>query len=51
MISIASIDVGNITTIGVSGENNIVVESRLKEWSNLDELGANEVIEFEGKNM
>lgn len=49
MISIASIDVGNITTIGVSGENNIVVESRLKEWSNLDELGANEVIEFEGK--
>lgn len=49
MISIASIDVGNITTIGVSGENNIVVESRLKEWSNLDELGANEVIEFDGK--
>lgn len=49
MINIASIDVGNITTVGVSDDKNIVVESRLKEWSNLDELGANEIIEFDGK--
>lgn len=49
MINIVSIDVGNITTVGVSDDKNIVVESRLKEWSNLDELGDNEVIEFEGK--
>ncbi|MDB8790670.1 ParM/StbA family protein [Romboutsia sp. 1001216sp1] len=49
MISIVSIDVGNITTIGVSEDKDIIVESRIKEWSNLDELGENEVIEFEGK--
>ena len=49
MINIVSIDVGNITTVGVSDDKNIVVESRLKEWSNLDELGANEIIEFDSK--
>lgn len=49
MISIASIDVGNITTIGVCGENNKIVESRIKDFVNLKELGDNTVVEIDNK--
>ena len=49
MISIVGLDVGNVTTVCVSDDKSIVVESRLKEYTNLDELGENEVIEFDNK--
>ncbi|MBU5289969.1 ParM/StbA family protein [Paraclostridium bifermentans] len=49
MISIASIDVGNLTTIGVCEENSKVVESRIKEFSNIKELGNNKVVEMDNK--
>ena len=49
MISIVGLDVGNITTVCVSDDKNVVIESRLKEYTNLDELGENEVIEFDNK--
>ncbi|CEP50258.1 StbA family protein [[Clostridium] sordellii] len=49
MIEITGIDIGNITTIVVSEDEEIQIESRLKEWSSKDDLGGNEVFEFNGK--
>lgn len=48
-MEIVSIDVGNITTIGVSSDKTEIIESRLKKWSELDDLGQNDVIEFENE--
>lgn len=49
MIEIASIDVGNITTIGVSESTSIITESRLIKWNELIDLGERDVIEFESE--
>lgn len=49
MFSIVGADIGNITTIATSEEMEIVVESRIKEFKNMNELGDNEVFEYEGK--
>lgn len=49
MKTIVGIDVGNISTIGVSEDKAVVVESRLKKWSELDNLGQNDVMEFNGE--
>ena len=49
MIDIVSIDVGNITTIGFSGDKCMVVESRIKEYTNIDELGSNDIMTFDNK--
>lgn len=49
MIEIAGVDVGNITTIVVTEDEEIQIESRLKPWSSQDDLGGNEVFEFDGK--
>ncbi|WP_122639875.1 ParM/StbA family protein [Romboutsia sp. Marseille-P6047] len=49
MVEIVSIDVGNITTIGFTNDNHKIIESRIKEYTNINELGSNDVIEFEGK--
>lgn len=49
MVEIASIDVGNITTEGVSESTSIVIESRLTKWNELIDLGERDVIEFESE--
>lgn len=49
MIETASIDVGNITTIGVSESTSIITESRLSKWNELIDLGERDVIEFESE--
>ena len=49
MFSVVGTDIGNISTISTSEDNQIIIESRIKEFENLNELGANEVFEYEGK--
>ena len=49
MFSVVGTDIGNISTISTSDDNQIVIESRIKEFTNLNELGSNEVFEYEGK--
>lgn len=49
MIEIAGIDVGNITTIVITEDNEVQIESRLKEWSSQDDLNGNDVFEFRNK--
>lgn len=51
MTSIVGLDIGNITTVCVSNNESIVLESRLKEYTNLDEFGENEIFEFENKKF
>lgn len=49
MFSIVGLDVGNITTIATSDDMEIVVESRIKEFKNINELSEDDIFEFEGK--
>lgn len=49
MFSVVGTDIGNISTISTSEDNQIIIESRIKEFENINELGANEVFEYEGK--
>ena len=49
MKAIVGMDIGNISTIGVSDNKTQVIESRLKKWTSLDDLGQNDVLEFNGE--
>lgn len=49
MVNIVGLDIGNITTVCISDDKSLIVESRLKEWSELDEFGENDIIEFDSK--
>ena len=45
-----AIDIGNITSIGMSNEKEVVIESRIKEYNGgIDDLTSHEIFEFEGK--
>ena len=45
-----AIDIGNITSIGISNEKEVIIESRIKEYDGgIDDLTSHEIFEFDGK--
>ncbi|MEG2246326.1 MAG: ParM/StbA family protein [Peptostreptococcaceae bacterium] len=49
MNEVVGIDIGHITSIAVSGTNQICVESRIATANRMHDLGTNEMFEFEEK--
>jgi len=47
-VDLVSIDLGNLTTIGVSADKEILIESRIKKYEGgIDLLSTNEIFEYE----
>lgn len=45
--TLVSVDLGNITTVGI-GNSEILIESRIKEFNEMDSLNNNDTFEFDG---
>lgn len=48
---ILGVDIGNITTICVGEEKEFIVESRVKEFQNINEFGEKDIVEFDNKKL
>lgn len=48
-MAIIGIDIGNITTIAVSGAKELIIESRLMKATKINKLGCEDIFTFEGQ--